>query len=180
MMAEGDFCRAQLGGRAVEDPATQARAEGAGGFPFRDLLFDDTVGVLFDNLVLNPQLFQIFRQNMLGEARLFLVEVDRYQAEADWRALLQIAQNFQHGVAVFTAGEADHNAVAVFDHVEVSDGFAHVTTQTLLQFVQIVLFFFTNFLILLHLIVTQKSKWIPRPLQRLPVHLIYDKRAVPR
>ncbi len=54
MMAEGDLGRPELGGGTIEDAATQARAQRAGGFSFRDLLFDDAVGVLFDNLVFNP------------------------------------------------------------------------------------------------------------------------------
>jgi hypothetical protein len=44
-------------------------------------------------------------------------------------------------VAVFTAGQANHDAVAFFNHVEVCNGFAHVTAQTLLQFIQVVLLF---------------------------------------
>ena len=87
---------------------------------------------------------------MFRKARLFLIEVDRHKAEIDRRALLQIAQNFQHGIAVFTAGETDHDAVAFFNHIEVGNRFAHITAQTFLQLVQIVLFFFGNFLILRH------------------------------
>ena len=73
MMAEGDLGRPELGGGTIEDAATQARAQRAGGFSFRDLLFDDAVGVLVDNLVFNPQLLQIRRQNMLREPVLLLV-----------------------------------------------------------------------------------------------------------
>ncbi len=103
MMAEGDLGRPELGGGTIEDAATQARAQRAGGFSFRDLLFDDAVGVLFDNLVFNPQLLQIRRQNMLREPWLLLIEVHRHQREGDGRAFLQIAQDLQHGIAVLAA-----------------------------------------------------------------------------
>ncbi|CSP95125.1 Uncharacterised protein [Shigella sonnei] len=69
---------------------------------------------------------------MFREARLLLIEVNSHQRKIDWRALLQIAQNLQHGIAVFTPGEANHDAIAFFNHIEVSNGFAHVTTQTFL------------------------------------------------
>ena len=72
---------------------------------------------------------------------------------------LQAAQDFQHGVAIFTAGQANHNPVAVFDHVEIGNGFADVTAQALLQFIEVVLFFFANFLILQHLIIAQFMVW---------------------
>lgn len=67
------------------------------------IFFDDAVGVLFDNLVFNPQLLQIRRQNMLREPWLLLIEVHRHQREGDGRAFLQIAQDLQHGIAVLAA-----------------------------------------------------------------------------
>lgn len=78
---------------------------------------------------------------MLREAGLFLIEIHRDQREVDRRALLQVTQDLQHGVAVFTAGQADHDAVAFFNHIEIGDRFAHVAAQALLQFVQVVLLF---------------------------------------
>ena len=96
---------------------------------------------------------------MLWEAGLFLIEVNRNQGKTDRGALLQITQDLQHGIAVFPAGKTHHNAIAVFDHIEVGNGFAHVTTQTFLQFVQVVLFFLANILILRHLIEAQFIVW---------------------
>lgn len=81
---------------------------------------------------------------MLREAGLFLIEVHRHQREVDRRALLQIAQDLQHGVAVFAAGQTDHDAVAFFNHIEIGNRFAHVAAQALLQFVQVVLLFLAN------------------------------------
>ena len=127
VVTKGDFSRAQFGGGAVENTATQARAQGAGGFPFRDFILHNPVGIFFDDLILNADAFQILRQNMFRETWLLLIEVHRHQAEANGRALLQIAQNFQHGIAVFAAREANHNPVAVFNHIEIGNGFADVT-----------------------------------------------------
>lgn len=72
---------------------------------------------------------------------------------------LQIAQNLQHGVAIFTAGEANHDAVAFFNHIKIGDRLADVTAQALLQFVEVVFFFLANFLILQHLIMAQFIVW---------------------
>jgi len=46
-----------------------------------------------------------------------------------------VQQNVEHGVAVLAAGQADHDLVAILDHVVVGDGFAGETTQAFLQFV---------------------------------------------
>ena len=80
-MAEGNLSRAQFTGGTVQDTATQTRTERAGGFAFRNLLFDDPVGVFFDNFVLDAKLLEIFRQNVGGKTRLLLIEVDRDQRE---------------------------------------------------------------------------------------------------
>ncbi|MNN87302.1 hypothetical protein D3C81_2048400 [compost metagenome] len=103
MMAESDFRRAQLGGGAIQNTAAQTRTQGAGGFPFRDLFFDDAVGILFDNLIFDALLLKVFRQDVLREARLFLIKIDRHQGKVHRCALLQIAKDLQHRVAVFTA-----------------------------------------------------------------------------
>jgi len=72
---------------------------------------------------------------MLRETGLFLVHVDRHDLELDRRDLLQVQQHVEHGVAVFAAGEADHDLVAVLDHVEIGDRFTGQATQAFLQFV---------------------------------------------
>ena len=45
MVAQGNFIALQFDSSAVEDAAAQPRAEGAGGFSFRDLAFDNAVGI---------------------------------------------------------------------------------------------------------------------------------------
>lgn len=79
VMTERNFCRTQLCRSTVQNATAQTRAERAGGFALRDLLFYDTVGIFFDDFVLNAQFIEIFRQNMLRETRLFLVKVYGYQ-----------------------------------------------------------------------------------------------------
>lgn len=86
-------------------------------------------------MVLDAQGRKVGRQDVLGEAWLLLVHVDRDDVELDRRHFLQVQQNIEHGVAVFAARQADHDLVALFDHVEVGDGFAGKATQAFLQFV---------------------------------------------
>ena len=82
-----------------------------------------------------PSCFEVGRQHVLGEPRLLLVHVHGDDLELDRRNLLQVQQYVEHGVAVLAAGQADHDLVAVFDHVEVGDRFAGQAAQALLQFV---------------------------------------------
>lgn len=101
VMTQRNFGGAQLRRGPVQNATTQTRAESRW-FALRDLLFYDTVGVFFDDFVLNAQLIEIFRQDMLRETRLFLVKVYGHKGEFHRRALLKITQDLQHGVAVFT------------------------------------------------------------------------------
>ncbi|MNM84990.1 hypothetical protein D3C81_970950 [compost metagenome] len=135
MVAERHLGRADLVGVGVQRAAAQTRAQRAGGLAFRDLLLHHRVGVLLDDVVLHADGFQVLRQHVLGEAGLLLVHVHRDDLELDRRHLLQIQQDVQHGVAVLAAGQADHDLVAVLDHVEVGDGFAGLAAQAFLQFV---------------------------------------------
>jgi len=86
-------------------------------------------------VVLDADGLQVLRQDVLGEPRLLLVHVHRDHFEPDRRDLLQIEQHVEHGVAVLAAGQADHDLVAILDHVEVGDGLAGEAAQALLQFV---------------------------------------------
>ncbi|MNH20384.1 hypothetical protein D3C79_801500 [compost metagenome] len=135
MVPQGHLGRADFVGEGVQGATAQARAQRAGGLALGDQLLDHRVGVLLDDVVLDAQLFQVGRQHMLGEARLLLVHVHRDDLELDRCHLLQVQQNVEHGVAVLAARQADHDLVAILDHVEVGDGFAGETTQAFLQFV---------------------------------------------
>ena len=80
-------------------------------------------------------MLQVSRQDVIREIRLFLVEVDRDDVELDRCALAQGHQDVQQCVTILAAGQADHDLVAILDHVVVGDGFASETTQAFLQFV---------------------------------------------
>ncbi|MCY1173385.1 hypothetical protein D9M73_135410 [compost metagenome] len=135
MVTEGHLGRADFVGEGVERATTQARAQRTGGLAFRNQLLDHRVGVFLDDVVLDAQALEVGRQYVLGEARLLLVHVHRDDLELDRRHFLQVQQNIEHGVAVLAAGQADHDLVAILDHVVVGDGFAGETTQAFLQFV---------------------------------------------
>src|SRR5690554_4769752 len=126
---------ADLVGKGVEIATTQARTQGTGGLALGHLLLDDGIGVAFEDVVRNAQAIKVGRKHMLGEAGLLLVHVYRYDLEADGRDLLQVQQHVQHGVAVLATGQADHDLVAVLDHVVIGNRFCRQTTQTFLQFV---------------------------------------------
>ncbi|MNN25154.1 hypothetical protein D3C81_1386120 [compost metagenome] len=44
-------------------------------------------------------------------------------------------QHIEHGVAVLATGQADHDLVAVFNHVEIGNRLTGLTAKALLQFV---------------------------------------------
>ncbi len=133
MVPERDLGGADLLGGAVQDAAPQPRAQRTGGLARSDLFLHDAVGVFLDDTVGHADAVEIAWQHFLRKARLLLVKVDGEQLEADGCDPLQVAQGFQHGVAVGAAGHADHDAVALFYHAEVDDGLAGLATQVLLE-----------------------------------------------
>ena len=84
---------------------------------------------------LHAELAQVVGQHLRGKAGLLLVEVDGDQVKMDRRALLQFQQNVEHGVAVFSARDADHHLVAFLNHVEVDNRPADLAAQALFQLV---------------------------------------------
>ena len=50
--------------------------------------------------------------------------------------MLQIAQDFQHGVGILAAGQAHHHLVALTDHIEIGNGTTDLTPQLLMQLVE--------------------------------------------
>ena len=87
-----------------------------------------------------PSCFQVRGQHLGREARLLLVEIHGDELEAHRRDLAHLQQDVEQGMAVLAAGQADHDAVALFDHVEVADGLADVAAQALGQLVGFVAF----------------------------------------
>ena len=49
------------------------------------------------------------------------VDVDRDRRESHRRTLAQNVEDLKQGPAVLSAGETDHDSVAIFDHAEVDD-----------------------------------------------------------
>ena len=135
VVTQREFVALELARHVVQNAPAQAAAQAAHGFAFGDVPLDDGVGVLRLDVELHTQLGQVLGQDVVGEAGLLLIEVDRHDLEVDGRALLHLEQDVEHAVAVFATGHADHDAVTLFDHVEVHDRLAHLAAQALFQLV---------------------------------------------
>jgi hypothetical protein len=77
----------------------------------------------------NVQPAQVFGQDMSGKAWLLLVKVNCEYVEADGRSLAHVEQQVKQSIAVLSARQADHHAVALFDHPEILDARAHTAQQ---------------------------------------------------
>ena len=89
----------------------------------------------------NADAAQIIRQDVFGKAGLLLVEIDRGQFEPHRRPRLELAQNIEQDEGILAAGQADHDPVALLDHIEILNGAAHVPPQALLELVELDLLF---------------------------------------
>ena len=135
MVAKRDLARPDLAGYPIQNAASQARAKRACRLARRHQALDDGIGILFLDVKRHAAGTQIVGQYMGGKAGLFLVKVDRDQVERNRRARAQHQQNFQHAIAVLAAGQADHHAITVFDHVEIADRLPDLARQALGQLV---------------------------------------------
>src|SRR5262249_29713471 len=68
-------------------------------------------------------------------ARLLLIEIDGNDLEAKRRAVLERQQNIEQRVTVLAAGQADHDAIAGFDHREITDRLADLAAQAFFELV---------------------------------------------
>ena len=132
MVAQRELVAFELPRHLVQNAPAQAAAQAAHGLAFGDVALDDGVGVLRLDVERHTGGGQVLGQDVLRKTGLLLVEVDGDQFEVDGRALLHLDQDVEHAVAVLAARHADHDAVALFDHVVVNDGLAHLAAQALL------------------------------------------------
>ncbi len=88
-------------------------------------------------MVLDTHGGQVFGQHLFRETGLFLIKVDGNQLERDRRALLQVKQDIEHGVRVFSAAEAAHDFVTGLNHRKIGNRLPDFAAQTFLQLVQL-------------------------------------------
>src|SRR5258708_29918954 len=112
-MAQRDLIATFLDCKVVENAAPQTRADGAISLSFQHQPLDDRVGIFLDYAKRHGSSAEVSRQDVLRKAGLFLIKIDSQELEPHWSALLDVEQQFQHCVTVFTARQADHNPVAV-------------------------------------------------------------------
>src|SRR5262245_51259530 len=122
MMAESDLVTFLFYGGIVKNAPSQARAESARCLPFRHDRFDERISITLNYLEWNVEPRQVFRQHLLREPRLLLVEVYRQQVKADRGAPLQVQQQRKQGIAILAAAQTHHDLVAIVDHLEIGDG----------------------------------------------------------
>src|SRR5689334_9083062 len=127
MMPERDLVTTLLDRNVVKNAATQTRTDGTIRLTFGNESFDYRICVALDNPKRNIELAQVFGQHFSGKSRLFLIEIHCQDLEINRRTPANIQQKIQQRVTVFAARKADHDAIAVIDHAEVGNRFAHAT-----------------------------------------------------
>jgi len=80
---------------------------------------------------------QIVGQHFFRETALLLIQIHGDNVEMNWRTLTQQQQNVEQAIAVFATRHAHHHFVAVFNHVEIGNGLAHLLGQAFLKFVEL-------------------------------------------
>ena len=69
----------------------------------------------------------------MGGKKLALFNGEGADGEIDGGALLQKQQGFEKRKGVFTAGNAHGDTIALADHFEAADGFAHLAQNCLFE-----------------------------------------------
>src|SRR6266516_3545066 len=114
----------------IKNSSSLARTDGTVSLAFGNQPLHYRVGIALDNEKRNVQSDEIFRQHVGGKSWLLLIQVHGQKVKAHRRALLQIQKQIQQRVTVLSSGEADHDAIAICDHVKIRNRFAHAAQQT--------------------------------------------------
>ena len=117
----------------IQNTAPQARAQAAQRLALWHHLLDNAVNILLLNVKRHAQPLQIRRQHIGWEIGQILVQINRNNLKPNGRALLQLEQNIEQGIAIFAATHAHHHLVALFNHVEVHDCLARLAAKALFQ-----------------------------------------------
>ena len=133
-MAERDLRRADLLRDPIQDAAPQPRAQRAR----RGAIVEDVVDCLADAGVLDA----IFPAARLTRPRdqvvLVLlvagIDVDRDERERDRRALAEHVEDLEQRPAVLASREADHDAIAVLDHLVIDNRLRCLFRETRFEF----------------------------------------------
>jgi hypothetical protein len=68
-----------------------------------------------------------------GTCELALFDSESLQMEADGGALLHEHEGFEQSGGILAAGDADSDAIAFADHVEIADGLPHFAQESSFQ-----------------------------------------------
>ncbi|MNV54157.1 hypothetical protein D3C71_1463310 [compost metagenome] len=84
----------------------------------------------------DADLRQIFRQDVLGEIRLALIEIAGDQLYRQQTAPFEIKQQRQKTIAVLAAGKADKPTLLALQHAEIFKGLTDIAQKPLAQLVE--------------------------------------------
>src|SRR4029079_9724689 len=130
MMAERDLCRAFFHSDVVENAASKPAAKRAKRLALGNVLLNYRICILLYNSVGHIDRLEIFRQHVLGKAGLLLIEGNRKDVKLYRCSATDVEQQIEKRIAVLSARQADHYAVALIDHRKVGDGTAHLFEQS--------------------------------------------------
>ena len=121
MVAEGNLGGADLAGNAVQHPSPQPGTQRTG----RGVGLEDVVHQLADLRVLDAVLpaarLAGSGDDVVLEVLVAGVDVDGDEGKGDGRPLPQFIEDLEERPAVLAARQADHDAVAILDEIEVVD-----------------------------------------------------------
>ena len=72
---------------------------------------------------------------------MLLIQIDRNYVEMDRRTLTQFEQHIEQAVAVFATRQADHDFVAILNHIEVANRLPDQSCQTFFELIVFVVLF---------------------------------------
>ena len=100
-------------------------------------IHDDGIGILVFDAVFDTHLFKKRGQDRGGEIGLTLIEVAGDQFDGQKTAPLELVQDGQQGVAIFSPGHANQPFAAGFDHPVLLNRLARLSHKTFAQFAKL-------------------------------------------
>ena len=136
VVAERDLGGAEFVGHAVQDAAAQPRAQAAHRLALGNQALDDRVGVLVLDVERHAAALRRYSGSTCsGKPGCFWSRLTATRSKSTGARWRSFEQDVEQRVAVLAARHADHDLVAVLDHVVVDDRLADLAVQPLAQLV---------------------------------------------
>jgi hypothetical protein len=124
VVTESNLVAAEPVGHGIKNTTTKTRTERTIGRTGASFFFDNLCAIRAFHMHLEPTLSQIVLQNVFAIVRKAGIHIHCDQLVINRGTALQLREDMQQSVRIFTTGHGNGNAVAIFNQFEIANSLA--------------------------------------------------------